>query len=198
MAQQVVLASGNIGKLKELQNALSDFGVELIPQNTFNVTSAVEDGLSFIENAIIKARHASKITGLPALADDSGLEVEYLKGAPGIYSARYAGEEATDAQNNAKLLSELDGVPVQRRRARFHCYLAYVRHWQDPTPIICQGQWQGQILDVPMGEGGFGYDPIFFDAENAVCPALLSKEEKNKLSHRGKAISLLRDAFSKR
>lgn len=195
--QKVVLASGNKGKLNELQNALGDFGVELIPQNQLAIESAEETGLTFIENAILKARHASKDSGLPALADDSGLEVDFLDGAPGIYSARYAGEEATDQQNNDKLLDALNGVPVQRRRARFHCYLVYVRHWQDPTPIICQGTWEGQILTQPQGEGGFGYDPLFFDPELQICPALITKDAKNKISHRGKAVRLLQDAFKR-
>lgn len=193
--RKVVLASGNAGKLKELQNALDEFGVELVTQKELNIEGAEEDGLTFIENALKKARHASKESGLPALADDSGLEVDYLDGAPGIYSARYAGLNANDADNNAKLLEALKDVPVQRRRARFHCYLVYVRHWQDPTPIICQGSWQGQILNEPQGEGGFGYDPLFFDPELQVCPALMTKEEKNKISHRGKAVQLLQSAF---
>ena len=193
--RKVVLASGNAGKLKELQNALDEFGVELVTQKELNIEGAEEDGLTFIENALKKARHASKESGLPALADDSGLEVDYLDGAPGIYSARYAGVNASDADNNAKLLEALKDVPVQRRRARFHCYLVYVRHWQDPTPIICQGSWQGQILSDPQGEGGFGYDPLFFDSELQVCPALITKEEKNKISHRGKAVRLLQSAF---
>ena len=193
--RKVVLASGNAGKLKELQNALDEFGVELVTQKELNIEGAEEDGLTFIENALKKARHASKESGLPALADDSGLEVDYLDGAPGIYSARYAGVNASDADNNAKLLEALKDVPVQRRRARFHCYLVYVRHWQDPTPIICQGTWQGQILSDPQGEGGFGYDPLFFDPELQVCPALITKEEKNKISHRGKAVRLLQSAF---
>ncbi len=195
---KVVLASGNAGKLKELQNALTEFGVELITQSQLNIEGAEENGLTFVENALLKARHASRLSGLPALADDSGLEVEFLGGAPGIYSARYAGENASDSDNNAKLLAALDGVPVQRRRARFHCYLVYVRHWQDPTPIICQGTWQGQILTAAQGEGGFGYDPVFFDPELQVCPALISKEEKNKISHRGKAVALLQAAFRTR
>lgn len=193
--RKVVLASGNAGKLKELQNALDEFGVELVTQKELNIEGAEEDGLTFIENALKKARHASKESGLPALADDSGLEVDYLDGAPGIYSARYAGLNANDADNNAKLLEALKDVPVQRRRARFHCYLVYVRHWQDPTPIICQGTWQGQLLSEPQGEGGFGYDPLFFDPELQACPALMTKEEKNKISHRGKAVQLLQSAF---
>lgn len=192
---KVVLASGNQGKLNELQNALSEFNIELIPQNQLNIEGAEETGLTFVENAILKARHASQLSGLPALADDSGLEVDYLGGAPGIYSARYAGDNASDAANNEKLLSALQDVPIQRRRARFHCYLVYVRHWQDPTPVICQGVWQGQILTTPQGEAGFGYDPLFFDPERQVCPALISKEEKNKISHRGKAVRLLQEAF---
>ncbi|NVK36797.1 MAG: RdgB/HAM1 family non-canonical purine NTP pyrophosphatase [Gammaproteobacteria bacterium] len=197
---QIVLASGNKGKLVELQNALDDFDVALIPQSEFDVTDADETGLSFIENAILKARHASLATGLPALADDSGLEVDALDGAPGIYSARYSimdGETgpASDEKNNQKLLNALKGVQPENRTARFHCVLAYVRHAKDPNPLICQGAWEGSIQTELDGHGGFGYDPLFFIQELNCTSAQLSKEEKNKISHRGKAIEQLKKQF---
>jgi XTP/dITP diphosphohydrolase len=198
--QQIVLASGNKGKLAELQNALDGFDVELIPQSEFDVTDADETGLSFIENAILKARHASLATGLPALADDSGLEVDALDGAPGIYSARYSimdGETgpASDEKNNLKLLKALKGVQPENRGARFHCVLAYVRHAKDPNPLICQGAWEGQIKTELDGTGGFGYDPLFFIEALNCTSAQLSKEEKNKISHRGQAIEQLKQVF---
>lgn len=197
MAQQLVLASGNAGKLSEIQNALADFGVELISQKTLGVTDAIENGLSFVENAIIKARHAAAITGLPALADDSGLEVDYLNGAPGIYSARYAGEGATDADNNQKLLAALKDVPAEQRTARFVCVLVYMRHANDPMPLICQGSWQGCILEQPEGDGGFGYDPLFFVPDLNTTAARLSKAEKNAISHRGQALAELKARFAR-
>lgn len=193
--QKVVLASGNKGKLVELQNALDSFNVELIPQTQFDVESAEETGLTFIENAILKARHASKITGLPALSDDSGLEVDALLGAPGIYSARFAGIDCSDEQNNLKLLNELKDISGEKRTARFHCILVYVRHWQDPTPIICQGSWEGEIKTELQGEGGFGYDPLFFVPELKLSAAQLTKEQKSKISHRGQAIKQLNQIF---
>ena len=200
MTQQIVLASGNKGKLAELQNALTGFDVELIPQGEFGVEDADETGLSFIENAILKARHASLATGLPALADDSGLEVDALNGAPGIYSARYSGTEnfggqTKDQNNNLKLLKELEGVHVENRTARFHCVLAFVRHAKDPNPIICQGAWEGQIEESLSGEGGFGYDPLFFVKDQNRTAAQLSKEAKNEISHRGQAIKILKKMF---
>ena len=197
--QKIVLASGNKGKLAELQNALNDFDVALIPQSEFSVTDADETGLSFIENAILKARHASLATGLPALADDSGLEVDALKGAPGIYSARFSADEngkgATDESNNLKLLDELQNVPAQDRTARFHCVLAFVKHALDPNPIICQGAWEGVIKSELDGKGGFGYDPLFFVKDQNKTAAQLTKEEKNKISHRGLAIKQLKTQF---
>jgi len=198
--QKVVLASGNKGKLAELQNALDGFNVELIPQSEFNVTDADETGLSFIENAILKARHASMATGLPALADDSGLEVDALDGAPGIYSARYSimdGEDgpATDEKNNQKLLNALKGVQPENRTARFHCVLAFVRHAKDPNPLIAQGAWEGTIQSELDGQGGFGYDPLFFIKELNCTSAQLTKEEKTKISHRGQAIEQLKKVF---
>ncbi len=192
---KVVLASGNKGKLVELQNALDSFNVELIPQTQFDVESAEETGLTFVENAILKARHASKITNLPALSDDSGLEVDALLGAPGIYSARFAGLDCSDEQNNLKLLSELKDVASEKRTARFHCILVYVRHWQDPTPIICQGSWEGEIKTELQGVGGFGYDPLFFVPELKLSAAQLTKDQKSKISHRGQAIKQLNQIF---
>lgn len=198
--QKIVLASGNKGKLAELQNALGGFNVELVPQSEFNVSDADETGLSFIENAILKARHASLATGLPALADDSGLEVDALDGAPGIYSARYCtldGEAgpASDEKNNLKLLDALKNIQAESRTARFHCVLAYVRHAKDPNPLICQGAWEGTIQNELDGKGGFGYDPLFYIKELNCTSAQLSKEEKNRISHRGKAIAQLKTIF---
>jgi XTP/dITP diphosphohydrolase len=192
---KVVLASGNKGKLVELQNALDHFNVALVPQTQFGVESVEETGLTFVENAILKARHASKVTGLPALSDDSGLEVDALFGAPGIYSARFAGIDASDEQNNLKLLEKLNGISDDKRTARFHCILVYVRHWQDPTPIICQGSWEGQIKSTLEGSGGFGYDPLFFVAQFNKTAAQLTKDEKNIISHRGQAIKQLHSKF---
>ncbi len=192
---QIVLASGNSGKLREFSQLLSPLGYALIPQSEFGVTDAAETGLSFVENAIIKARHASEITGLPALADDSGLEIDALHGAPGIYSSRYAGANATDADNIAKVLDALNGVPATERSARFQCILVFMRHAKDPTPLICQGSWQGQILTEPVGDGGFGYDPIFRVAETDCSAAELSSEQKHAVSHRGKAMRQFLEAF---
>ena len=192
---KVVLASGNKGKLVELQNALDSFNVELVPQTQFGVESVEETGLTFVENAILKARHASKVTGLPALSDDSGLEVDALFGAPGIYSARYAGVDASDEQNNLKLLESMSDIPSDKRSARFHCILVYARHWQDPTPIICQGSWEGVIKSTLEGDGGFGYDPLFFVPSLNKSAAQLSKQEKNQISHRGQAIKQLHSVF---
>jgi len=189
--QKIVLASGNKGKLKEFQQLLGQVGFEVLPQSDFDFPEAIEDGLSFVENAIIKARHACQQTGLPAMADDSGLEVDALRGQPGIYSARFAGEDATDADNNQKLLDSLKGLPSQERSARFHCVLVYMRHSEDPTPIICHGQWEGQILQQLSGNNGFGYDPLFYVPELDCASAELSKAEKNKISHRGKAMQAL-------
>lgn len=189
--QKIVLASGNKGKLRELNQALAGLAIEVVPQSEFGVEDAVEDGLSFVENALIKARHASRLTGLPALADDSGLEVDYLGGAPGIYSARYAGAGAGDAANNAKLVAALDGVPEAQRSARFQCLLVLLRHPEDPVPLICQGSWEGRILDAPRGDNGFGYDPLFYVPEMDCCSAELTPAQKNRLSHRGQAVAKL-------
>lgn len=188
--RQLVLASNNAGKLKELQ-AMLGAHVEVLPQRQFTEVEAVEDGLSFIENAIIKARHAARASGLPALADDSGLAVDVLGGAPGIHSARYAGGGG-DAANNAKLLVSLRGVPDAERGARFICVLALVRHADDPLPIICEGQWPGRILHAPQGDQGFGYDPLFWVSETACSSAELPADQKNRLSHRARAMAELR------
>lgn len=160
-------------------------------QNEFNVSEVAETGTTFIENAIIKARHAAKETGLPAIADDSGLEVDFLQGAPGIYSARFAGEGASDQQNLDKLLQKMQDVATEKRTARFHCVLVYMRHANDPTPIVCHGKWEGRILDKAHGENGFGYDPVFFVPEDNCASAELAPERKKELSHRGKALAQL-------
>ncbi|WP_070964643.1 XTP/dITP diphosphatase [Vibrio sonorensis] len=194
--KKLVLATGNQGKVKEMASLIAEFGFDVVAQSEYQVSEVAETGTTFIENAIIKARHAAKETGLPAIADDSGLEVDYLKGAPGIYSARYAGEEATDQKNLDKLLSEMEGVPLKERTARFHCVLVYMRHADDPTPIVCHGQWEGSILTKPAGENGFGYDPVFYVPEDQCASAELSPERKKQLSHRGKALTQLFNALS--
>ncbi|CAK9884264.1 MAG: dITP/XTP pyrophosphatase [Candidatus Erwinia impunctatus] len=193
--QKVVLATGNQGKVRELDYLLTSTGRTVVAQSSLGVTSVEETGLTFIENAIIKARHAAAETGLPALADDSGLAVAALQGAPGIYSARYAGEEATDQQNVQKLLAEMQQIPQGQRQAEFHCVLVYLRHASDPTPLVCRGCWQGEIALQPAGEGGFGYDPLFFIASEGKTAAQLTRDEKRALSHRGKALNLLLDAL---
>jgi len=189
--QRIVLASGNQGKVRELQTLLEGLHLQILPQSDFAVPEAEETGLSFVENAIIKARNAARHTGLPAIADDSGIEVDYLNGAPGIYSARYAGPGCTDADNNAKLLAALEGVPSEQRSARFQCLLVYLRHAEDPTPIICQGTWEGRILTAPAGSKGFGYDPLFWVESRQASSAELEPSVKNSLSHRGQALRML-------
>ncbi|WP_448550174.1 XTP/dITP diphosphatase [Thalassotalea fusca] len=184
----IVLATGNQGKVKELAALLADHNISIQPQSDFDVPDVPETGTTFVENAIIKARHAAKITGLPAIADDSGLEVDALNGAPGVYSARYAGSSANDQDNNAKLLEALKDVPAPQRTARFHCVLVYMRHADDPTPIICHGVWEGRILTEAKGEQGFGYDPLFWVEQEQKSSAQLPREVKNALSHRGKAL----------
>ncbi|MCL2896492.1 RdgB/HAM1 family non-canonical purine NTP pyrophosphatase [Brenneria tiliae] len=193
--QKVVLATGNPGKVRELSGLLADFGLDIVAQTELGVDAAEETGLTFIENAILKARHAAKITGLPAIADDSGLAVNALGGAPGIYSARYAGVDASDRQNLDKLLHALQDVPNERRGASFHCVLVYLRHAEDPTPLVCHGSWQGMIAVEAAGNGGFGYDPIFLLPDEGVTAAELTREEKNARSHRGQALRLLLDAL---
>ena len=192
---KIVLATGNQGKVKELAQLLSDQAIEIVPQSDFNVPDVPETGTTFVENAIIKARHAAKITGLPAIADDSGLEVDALQGAPGVYSARYAaditGTDVSDDDNTNKLLAALADTPDNKRTARFHCVLVYMKHADDPTPIICHGIWEGTIGRTKAGEQGFGYDPVFYQADLAMTSAQLPREIKNKLSHRGKALQQL-------
>lgn len=189
--QKVVLATGNAGKVRELAHLLADFGLDVVAQTELGVESAEETGLTFIENAILKARHAAAVTGLPAVADDSGLTVDFLGGAPGIYSARYAGVDASDQQNLDKLLVALKDVPQGQRNAQFHCVLVYMRHAADPTPLVCHGSWAGEITFAQAGEGGFGYDPIFYVPELGKTAAELSREEKSAVSHRGQALKLL-------
>lgn len=193
--QKVVLATGNAGKVRELASLLNDFGLDVVAQTELGVESAEETGLTFIENAIIKARHAAQVTGLPAIADDSGLAVDALGGAPGIYSARFAGADASDQQNLEKLLVELQDVPDGERQAQFHCVLVYMRHADDPTPLVCHGSWQGTIARAPAGSGGFGYDPIFVVPEAGKTAAELSADEKRAVSHRGQALELLLEAL---
>jgi XTP/dITP diphosphohydrolase len=188
---RIILASGNAGKLREFSQVLAPLNIEVLPQSAFNISDADETGLSFIENAILKARHACRCTGLPALADDSGLEVDALDGAPGIYSARFAGPGATDAENNSRLLHQLKDVPDARRSARFRCVLAFMRHAEDPTPLISIGTWEGRILHAPRGKQGFGYDPLFLLPELGLSSAELPREQKNSLSHRGQAVARL-------
>lgn len=188
MSKQFVLASGNAGKLREFGQMLSSQGIELLPQSAFQVSEAEETGLTFVENAILKARHASQATGLPALADDSGLEVDALKGAPGIYSARYAGQGAGDEANIDKLLTALDGIPEAERTGRYQCVLVYMRHALDPTPLICQASWEGVVLTERRGQGGFGYDPVFYIPALQASVAELSAEQKHLHGHRGKAM----------
>ena len=188
---KLVLATGNQGKVKEMASLLADFGFDVVAQSDYNVSSVAETGTTFIENAIIKARHAAKETGLPAIADDSGLEVDYLNGAPGIYSARFAGDDASDEENLHKLLKEMDGVADDQRTARFHCVLVMMRHANDPTPLVCHGSWEGKILTEAHGENGFGYDPIFWVPEDQCSSAELEPARKKQLSHRGKALAKL-------
>ena len=193
--QKVVLATGNAGKVRELASLLEDFGLDIVAQTELGVESAEETGLTFIENAILKARQAAQITGLPAIADDSGLAVDALGGAPGIYSARYAGVDASDQQNLEKLLDALQDVPDDQRQAQFHCVLVYLRHAEDPTPLVCHGSWPGVIAREAAGHGGFGYDPIFFVPSEGKTAAELSREEKSAISHRGQALKLLLEAL---
>lgn len=183
--QKVVLATGNAGKVRELASLLEDFGLDIVAQTELGVDSAEETGLTFIENAILKARHAAQITGLPAIADDSGIAVDALGGAPGIYSARYSGEDATDQQNLEKLLDALKDVPDDQRQAQFHCVLVYLRHAADPTPVVCHGSWPGVITRQAAGNGGFGYDPIFFVPSAGKTAAELSREEKARFPTAG-------------
>ncbi|SDI91699.1 RdgB/HAM1 family non-canonical purine NTP pyrophosphatase [Billgrantia gudaonensis] len=191
-----VLASSNPGKLAEFNQLLSPLGLEVRAQADFGVDDVEETGLTFVENALLKAREASRVSGLPALADDSGLEVDALQGRPGIHSARYAGEPKSDARNNAKLLDALAEVSAASRAGRYWCVLVMLRHAEDPVPLIVQRSWEGVILDSPRGDGGFGYDPLFWLPDRGKTAAELSAEEKNRFSHRGRALRALIDAMS--
>lgn len=192
LPDRIVLATGNPGKVREIRRILGEFGVEVVPQTELGVGDADETGASFVENALIKARHAAQLTGLPAIADDSGLVVDALDGRPGIYSARYAGAEANDDANIDKLLHELQGVPDDRRTAAFHCCAVYVSA-DDSTSLVAEGRWRGRILGERRGSGGFGYDPVFYDPECGRSAAELGPELKNARSHRGKALAALAD-----
>ena len=191
----IVLASGNPGKIREMSEVLAEVDLRIASQTDFGIPEAEETGLTFVENAIIKARHASAHTGLPAIADDSGLEVDALHGAPGIYSSRYAGPEADDRDNLDKLLGAMADVPEGQRGARFQCLMVYMEHEADPTPLICQGTWEGEILHAPRGTGGFGYDPVFYVPTHHCASAELPPAVKNRLSHRGQALRRLLEAL---
>jgi XTP/dITP diphosphohydrolase len=193
---RLVLASGNAGKVIELEQLLAGSGVQLVPQTALGVSDAEETGLTFVENALIKARHAARATGMPALADDSGICVDALGGAPGLYAARYAGKHGDSAANNAKLLHELAGVPTDQRSAYFIAVLVVLRHADDPAPLIAEGRWHGRILEAPRGEGGFGYDPLFLPAGHELGAAELDPALKNRLSHRGQALEVLKARFA--
>ena len=188
---RIVVASGNAGKLAEFNRLLGDAGIEFVAQGELGVEDIPETGLTFVENALLKARHAARVTGLPALADDSGLCVDALDGAPGLYSARYGGVHGDAARNIERLLRELEGVPDADRTARFHCALVLLRHAGDPRPIVVEGSWAGRILQAPRGAAGFGYDPVFLDPENGCSAAELEPAIKNAISHRGRALALL-------
>ena len=190
--EAIVLASNNAGKVREINQLLDGTGIRVVPQGDFGVPEAEETGLTFVENAILKARNAAQHSGLPAIADDSGIEVDALHGAPGIHSARYAGPGSSDADNLGKLLHALESVPEAERGARFQCVLVYLRHASDPTPLICQGTWEGRILEAPRGENGFGYDPVFYVPTHGCSAAELDPAIKNDLSHRGQALRRLR------
>lgn len=190
--KRIVLASNNSGKVREFGQLLRGCSIDIQPQSAFGVTEVEETGLSFVENAIIKARHAASVSGLPAMADDSGIEVDVLVGAPGVYSARFAGPQSSDQANNDKLLAELKDVPEQRRGARFQCVIVFMRHVDDPMPVICTGTWEGRILFEPSGINGFGYDPLFYVPTHGCASAKLPPEVKNQISHRAQALLALK------
>lgn len=196
---KIVLASNNKGKVREITQMVSGqnkiFDIKIVPQSDFDVSEIEETGLTFVENAILKARHAAKLTGLPAIADDSGIEVDYLKGAPGIYSARYSGVGASDKDNLDKMLLALKNVPTEQRTARFQCLMVFMRHENDPTPFIAQGTWEGVITESARGDNGFGYDPVFYIATHNCTSAQLPGDTKNELSHRGQALKKLIEFF---
>jgi XTP/dITP diphosphohydrolase len=188
---RLVIATGNAGKLREMRAILAPWRVDVRPLSEFATGAAEETGLSFVENAILKARFAAQASGLPAIADDSGLEVDALHGAPGIYSARYAGPGADDAANNARLLAELDAVPDADRGARYRCAMVFMRWPLDPSPVVAQASWEGRIARLPRGSGGFGYDPLFLVGDSAGMAAEIEASRKNEVSHRGKALRAL-------
>ena len=196
MKQKVILATGNQGKVKEMSDALKNFGFEVIAQTALNIESPEETGLTFVENAILKARHAAKMSGLPAIADDSGLVVSALGGAPGLYSARYAGENANDGQNRQKLLYELSDIPKEKRQAKFVSCIVLLQHEKDPSPIIAEGECHGEITFAEKGENGFGYDSLFFSPETSCTFAELETAEKEKISHRARALAALREKLN--
>lgn len=198
LPKEIVLATGNAGKVAELQQMLAPLGIDVLAQSSLGVAPVEETGLTFVENALLKARHACLHTGLPAIGDDSGIEVDALRGAPGIYSSRYAGPDASDDQNNRLLLRQLEGRSAGERRARFQCLLVYLRHPEDPTPLICQGTWEGRMLESPRGQNGFGYDPLFLVPDRNQTAAELPAEIKNHLSHRGQALQQLLAALQAR
>jgi XTP/dITP diphosphohydrolase len=189
--EKIVLASGNSGKLREIQAVLDEQRFTLIKQSEYDVPDVPETGTTFVENAIIKARHASKLTKLPALADDSGIEVDALHGAPGVYSARYSGTHGADDANNTKLLQEMKNVAENQRTARFQCVIVFMRHADDPMPLICEGTWEGKILHDVSGPNGFGYDPLFYVPTHDCSSAELDPHEKNRISHRAQALQKL-------
>ena len=194
---RIVLATSNAGKLRELQAMLQPLGFSVLPKAEFTSEEVVEDGDSFVANALLKARHAAQVSGLAAIADDSGIEVDALAGAPGIHSARYAGPQAGDIDNLNKLLEAMQHVPDAQRSARYRCALVYVRNAQDNAPLICEASWEGSITRVPAGAGGFGYDPIFWLPEQGCTAAEISAELKNRLSHRGQALKKLLESLSR-
>ena len=194
---RIVLASGNAGKVREINRLFADTGIEVVPQSDFDVPDVPETGTTFVENAIIKARHAAECTGLPAISDDSGIEVDALDARPGVFSARYAGEGASDEDNNNKMLEELHGVPEAERSARYQCLIVFMRSHTDPVPIITQGSWEGRILEAPQGDGGFGYDPIFFVPTHGCSGGELPLDVKNTISHRSIALKAMLDELRK-
>ncbi len=198
LPSKIILASNNVGKLCEFKNLFSEININIIPQSEFNVEDAVEDGLSFVENAIIKARHAAKVTKHAAIADDSGVEIDALNGEPGINSARFSGTHGDDQGHNQLVLKKMSGIAYKQRSARFQCVLAYMRHENDPTPLVCQASWEGFILEDARGEDGFGYDPLFYVPEHNCSSAQLPKELKNKISHRAKALQILLAALTEK
>ncbi len=193
---KLVVASSNAGKLAEFRDLLGEAGFEFVTQGELGVADVEETGLTFVENALLKARHAARVTGLPALADDSGLCVDALGGAPGLYSARYAGDHGDAQANIAKLLEAMKDVPRAQRSAHFHAVIVLLRHAEDPQPIIAEGMWSGLILEAPRGDNGFGYDPVFFEPENGLSAAEFDPAIKNRLSHRGRALAVLRQKLA--